>query len=342
MRFLRIIISFTIVFVLCSHHNPVIVDQESNCNASLRAISVVDTKTVWVSGSNGTILKTTDGGTSWNKCTIPNGMALDFRGIFAFNADTCIAINAGSPAYILKTCDGGKTWKTTFKDTVPDIFLNSVTFWNHKKGIVAGDPIDQSFVVLITKDSGNSWERISAKNIPPALNGEIQFAASNTCISAPVQGYAWFCTGGPAARTFKTNNWGKTWLVYETPIHKGTQSKGIFSIAFYDSLKGWICGGDYLEPDYNKATLAITTDGGKTWQEPDIFPAGFCSAVAYVPGSKGKTLLSVGLNGINISCDGGISWELLTPEGFHTVSFAPGSATGWAAGTEGRIVKILF
>jgi len=344
MSFSRIVISFTIIafFVLCSHKNPVIVKQQINTEAGLRALSIVNKKVAWASGSNGTILKTIDSGNTWNRCTAPNDMALDFRGIFAFNSDTCVVINAGSPAYIFKTCDGGLTWKTTFKDTTPDIFLNSLTFWNHKKGIIVGDPIDESFIVLITKNSGNSWEKIPAENIPAALKGEIQFAASNTCVSAPVNGYAWFCTGGPAARTFKTNNWGRTWSVYTTPIHKGTQSKGIFSIAFYDSLKGWICGGDFLEPDYDKATVAITNDGGKTWHEPDIFPAGFCSAVAYVPGSKGKTLISVGLNGINISRDSGISWNMISPDGFHTVSFAPGSAVGWAAGSEGRIVKITF
>src|ERR1700730_3058932 len=56
--------------------------QDSGTSAGLRGIYSVDGKVAWASGTEGTVLKTVDGGAHWTKCAVPDGAAdgaaLDF------------------------------------------------------------------------------------------------------------------------------------------------------------------------------------------------------------------------------------------------------------------------
>ncbi|MGY0037793.1 WD40/YVTN/BNR-like repeat-containing protein [Pedobacter sp. NJ-S-72] len=77
-------------------------------NTSIRGMSVVSDSVAWVSGNNGFIGKSINGGKEWT-WTKPKGYeTLDFRDIEAFDKNHAVIVNAGSPAYILRTEDGGK------------------------------------------------------------------------------------------------------------------------------------------------------------------------------------------------------------------------------------------
>ena len=52
---------------------------DSGVEASLRGLSVVDTKTVWCSGSDGTVIRTEDGGQTWANVSVAQAPELDFR-----------------------------------------------------------------------------------------------------------------------------------------------------------------------------------------------------------------------------------------------------------------------
>ena len=58
----------------------------------------------WV--SNGTILKTIDGGTTWT--TLSSGTTNDLNSVYFTDANTGYAV--GDTGTILKTIDGGTTW----------------------------------------------------------------------------------------------------------------------------------------------------------------------------------------------------------------------------------------
>ena len=62
------------------------------------------------------------------------------------------------------------------------------------------------------------------------------------------------------------------------------------------------------------------------------------SAVAYVPSTKGQSLVAVGLAGTATSNDGGESWSMIDSVAYNSVAFASHN-DGWAAGPKGRIAK---
>ena len=195
----------------------------------------------------------------------------------------------GGQSRIYHTGDAGRHWQTQFTNTNEKGFFDSIVFWDKTHGIVIGDPIaDETgqlkFELLVTED-GQSWTQIPAAQIPPAVEGEGAFAASNTCVAilrtADSDQNIWFATGGKAARVFHSPDRGHTWEVFDTPIFHGPDSAGIFSIAFRDANHGVIAGGDYKLPEQDGPNLAFTADGGKTWTLSKIFPQSYYSAVAY-------------------------------------------------------------
>src|SRR3954463_15000165 len=80
-------------------------------NTSIRGLSVVNDSVIWVSGSNGTVGRSIDGGQTFKWITVKGFEKTDFRDIEAFDAGSAIIMGIAEPAHILKTTDGGETWK---------------------------------------------------------------------------------------------------------------------------------------------------------------------------------------------------------------------------------------
>ncbi len=321
--------------------SPVLIMQEPTTTASLRGLSVVSDSTAWASGANGTYLRTTNGGESWETGTVPGADSLDFRDVEGVDAETAYLLSAGEPAKLFGTTDGGAQWRELYSNDTPGIFFDSMAFWDGNRGIAFSDPVEGSFVIIKTTDGGTTWEQVPPENLPPANDGEAGFAASGTM--AAVQGGtdAWIGTGGKTARVLRSSDQGSTWEAVETPMRKGESSTGIFSITFWDPSNGMIVGGDYQDPDNQEANAARSTDGGLTWKSVDGSPPlGFRSGVAYVPHTDPPMLIAVGTSGMDISRDGGMTWTSLSTEGYHTVALSPSGRIGWATGAEGRIAKI--
>ncbi|MDY3562234.1 glycosyl hydrolase [Gemmata sp. JC673] len=310
--------------------------QTIKTDADFRGLCVVGPKVAWVSGTKGTFGRTTDGGATWTAGTVPGAEKLDFRDVEALGADAAYLMSAGPGAdsRVYKTTDGGKTWTLQFKNPEPQGFLDAIAFWDEKSGIAFGDPVNGRFQLLTTADGGATWEPLPEKARPEALAGEGAFAASGTCLIARGEKDVWFCTGGAkVARAFHSTDRGQTWTVVELPLLAGSASAGAFGLAFRDRDHGVIVGGDYRKPDDTAGTVAVTSDGGKTWAAVKK-PLPFRSAVAWAK----DRWVAVGTSGAEVSRDDGATWAPLDREKYNSVGLTA-TGEGWAVGPKGRIAR---
>ena len=332
-------VMIVVVYALTAPHWTT---QTSGVNARLRGLSAVSERVAWASGSGATVLRTTDGGATWQKLNVTSE-ALDFRDINAIDAQTAyvLSIGNGPASRIYKTTDAGATWTMQFKNDDPKAFLDAMSFWDANNGIVFGDSVDGKFYVLTTNNGGATWSRLPVAGLPPALENEGAFAASGTNIAVFGKTHAWIGTGaGAKARVLRTSDGGRSWQVSDTPLAAG-QFAGIFSIAFRDAKHGVVAGGDYRKEQEAIDNLALTEDGGVTWKLVKGL-SGYRSVVAYVPGAKSRALIALGPSGGDYSLDDGKTWTPIEGPGFDTFSFAPRKTTGWGAGANGAIGKLAF
>ncbi|MGH7494906.1 MAG: WD40/YVTN/BNR-like repeat-containing protein [bacterium] len=316
---------------------------DSGTRASFRGLSVPSDSVIWVTGTRGTFVHSFDGGKTWQADSMAGATHLDFRDVHAVDAHTVYMMSAGpgERSRIYKTTDGGRSWKLQF--TMPDSagFLDGFEFWEGQRGIAFGDPLEGRLFVITTTDGGNIWLRIPPENIPPVIEGEFAFAASGTSIAVQGKSQVWIGTGGAAARVFHSNDGGHSWTVANTPLSSGSESAGIFSLAFRDEKNGVAVGGDYRKPAEAASHVIVTKDGGQTWEIPKSAQLEFRSGVVFIPQMHGQILIAVGTSGADSSGDGGLTWKRIDAGGFNVVSAGSSRASVWAAGPEGKIARLI-
>lgn len=304
----------------------------SGSKSSFRGLSVVDDKVVWVSGSNGTVAKSLNGGDTWQLIKVSGFEKTDFRDIEAFNEKTAIIMGIDSPGVILKTTDGGSSWKIVYRNDTKGIFLDAMDFIDEKNGIVIGDPIDNRFFVAKTIDGGNSWTESNFNKRPFAASGEACFASSGTNIRMLNRHQLILVSGGLKSQIFINQK------SYSLPVIQGKESTGANSIAVKNKKYFILAGGDFTQKDSSIKNLFITKNGGKSWYAPSISPHGYRSCVEYIAGA---TWITCGLNGVDISKDNGNTFSLISETGFHVCRKAKKGKAIFLAGGNGKIGKLV-
>ena len=337
--------------------------QSSGTKAGLRGIHAVGGGVAWASGTNGTVLRTEDGGYMWQNCAMPPGAEkLDFRGIWAWDADTAIVMSSGpgDQSRLYKTTDGCSSWKLMYTNPDKDGFWDAVVFWGGEagalgveEGVLLGDPVQGHFERFDLAERGDNIRLSSELSETPALNEQGAFAASNSSVALgkrflqdphPI---LWFGTGGKPGpfvyrlvgsyaavsdfsdlrRKLATHTWTRT----PVPLASGT-SAGVFSLAFRDEQHGVAVGGDYQKPNEPTGTAAWTEDGGTHWTAARKPPHGYRSAVTW--DAHDKAWIAVGTNGSDVSYDDGKTWSPLDDGKWNALSLP------WVVGPEGRIAKL--
>ena len=322
---------FLFASFVCTAQKIVLLTQKNG--VSLRGLSVVDNKIIWVSGSNGTVGKSEDGGKSWKWITVKGFEKTDFRDIEAFNKNTAVIMGIAEPAYILRTTDGGISWIKVFEDTTKGMFLDAMEFWNEQSGIVIGDPINNRFFIGRTFDGGKTWRSIPEQFKPLADSGEACFASSGTNIRKLNKAEVVFISGGLKTHLFLRDK------KIEIPLIHGTQSTGANSIAVKNAKTMIIVGGDFTKAESSEGNCAITTDGGKTFYKPESSPTGYRSCVEFLNKNK---WITCGLNGVDISADDGMNWRNISTESFHVCRKAKKGNAVFFAGKDGKIGKLIY
>lgn len=307
-------------------------------DVSLRGLCVVDEQVAWASGSRGTVLRSLDGGASWQSVGPAGTDALDFRDVAAFDRDRALVCSTQAPAQVFATENGGASWRIVFEDHRAEAFFDAMAFFADGRGLLFADPIGGRMQVFAATDAGRSWQPVPQVALPQPLAGEGGFAASGTCVAARGDAAAWIVTGGLHSRCLRSEDGGASWSSADLPVAAGTPSRGAFSIAFFDDRHGVVVGGDYEAQERTDGTAATTDDGGRSWRAVrGIGAGGYRSGVACL--DDGRSCIAVGQGGVSVSVDGGATWRPFGSDGFHAVGGA--GATLLAVGSAGRIGRLV-
>ncbi len=279
----------------------------------LFGIHFFDTINGWISGWNGTILNTTNGGITWDSIRTDNTERLfDVEFI-----DLMSGWTVGTNATILRTTNAGVSWiqqpSPVFSTTLLDIETSQ-----HPLCWIIGGGLLQPGRLLRSVDGGESWHEMTAVSLPSSTQ-QIQFTSSTT---------GWImagsANGGSVQATLKTSNGGLNWQYVLTNSSDTT----FLSMSFINDEIGWV--STFASSIYH------TSDGGSTWrmnQTPDLF-----YSICFVDAQQGWAGSFAGE--IYRTTDAGETW---VPQ--HSPLDGPVSQLlmndanhGWAVGSFGRVM----
>ncbi|NUK04865.1 oxidoreductase [Streptomyces lunaelactis] len=317
--------------------------KDTGTDVRFRGLAPVSRRTAWVAGSKGTVLRTPDGGRSWQNVSPAGAGELEFRDIEAFDDRRAVvlAIGEGEASRVLRTEDGGASWTESFRNTDPKAFYDCITFFDSRHGLAMSDPVDGRFRILSTDDGGTSWKVLPSAGMPAALPGEAGFAASGQCLVSSGSRDVWLATGGGAtARVLHSADRGLNWTVAESTIPAGDPARGVFGLAFRDRTHGIAAGGDYRGDQASPQAAAVSGDGGRSWRQSRTPPPAYRSGVAWLPHSS-VAALAVGPTGTDLTVDGGRNWRTVDTGSYDTVDCTPDFGC-WASGEKGRVARLEF
>ena len=341
---------FTIALAACTPAAPTLepaaappshILQVSNTTALLIAVAAVNDSVAWVSGAGGTWGRTLDGGATWQSGRVPGADSLQFRDVYALDANRAwlLSIGNGAQSRIYRTTDGGAHWELQFKNVDSSAFFDCMDFWDAQRGIVVGDEVRGRATLLTTRDGGAHWTRRADAEAPTTAKGEGSFAASGTCLVTRPGGHAWIVSADAAqTRVLHSRDYGDTWSSHALPfsVRAGT---GAQSVSFRDATSGMAFGGGSTAKAGDQ-NVAFTRDGGATWELRSPLPlASGAWGGVYIPGARRPVVVVVGPSGSVFSRDEGATWTPIDSLNYWSVGFASPRA-GWAVGTRGRITKL--
>ena len=341
---MRLALLLVVALAACSSPQPrdaapVLTPQTSGTEDLLISAYAVSPEVVWLAGRGGTVVRTTDGGQTWAPTVVAGADSLQFRDVHAWDAERALvlSIGNGTDSRIYRTDDGGQTWTQTWVNDEPDAFYDCLDFWDENRGLAFSDAVEGEFRFIQTTDGGRTWTRIPQSNLPPAQPGEGSFASSGTCLAVTGESTAWQATGNAAIpRLLATTDRGATWTTTDLPL-VGGEAKGGATVAFGPDGLAVVAGGDIAAPAEFARSVAVTSDGGATWQEGGRLPfTGALYGAQFVPGTR--SVLGVGPGGVALSRDGGMTWEGLSEETHWGLAVASGRA--WLVGPEGRVTRV--
>ena len=314
---------------------------ETGVTAVLQAVSPVDDRTVWVSGHEGLVLRSRDGGASWRPVPAPAGDSLQFRDIHGFDDASAVVLSSGSGplSRIYRTDDGGESWTLGYLMEDSRGFLDCLDFWDGRRGFAYGDAIDGRLFILVTEDGGRTWTRPDPSGVPSAGEGEGGFAASGTCARAGMGGEGWIGTGaGGAGRVVATSDYGRSWASQAVPITKG-EVAGIFTVAMAGPVPAMVLGGDLSDAESVVPNAAVPGSDGEPWAATAT-PAPVPGAVyGSASATRGETTLIFAFapTASAYTENRGETWTPLPGVAAWAGAFGPSGTVGWAAGVGGRI-----
>ena len=294
---------------------------------TLFSVSAIDNDVVWACASGQNMMRTTNGGASWDNlgANIPDPQGVHTN-VYAMSQSTAIFVTyAGFPTrttYVYKTTNAGVNWNLVFTQG-NDGFITAVWIKDNSQGFMVGWPVGGRWSLWRTSNAGDSWD--STGLYIPETNASVwsfenamQYLGSNI----------WF--GARGKGVYYSSNDGNSWTLQDLTGGGFPYPAGI-----------WF---DNAQNGYSSGNLNIikTTNSGANW--------------TVTPGSSGSEVIR-GITGtgtqwwyvreitpsIYYSSNNGVSWNLEftspTNVGYKHITKARNGNTLWAVNISGYVAK---
>ena len=204
-----------------------------------------DINTAWfVTYREGSLLRTEDGGSSWDK--VSSREVGRFNKVSFIDSHRGWAINKiNGQGWVWRTTDGGRTWTAItklisddpewdFTSAVQIQFVDELNGW-----------IIETFTIWRTEDGGMNWNQVFSTSDPRVKGQPVRGFFVN-----PLKG--WVC--GTKNEVYRTADGGKTWHIQIIG-----ESAYLSDIFFVDENTGWLSRSI-------DGQLYRTDDSGETWR----------------------------------------------------------------------------
>lgn len=277
--------------------------QTSGTNANLYSVCFTDVNTGTVAGSQGTILRTTDGGVNWNAQT--SNSSQELYHVCFIDADNGTVV--GSEGTIIRTTDGGSSWINQSSGT--NYTLYAVSF----SDINTGTAVGSEGTIRRTTNGGQNWESQTSNTYYPLY--DVCFTDNNHGVIV-----------GGSLTILRTTDGGEYWI--DESLRAPHE---LLAVSFSDANNGTAVG-------YYDAILR-TTDGGMNWSSGTSGMNNWWHGVSFTDENTGTVVSDLGM--IIRTTDGGENWvqqECPPYTWLEDVCFTD-AYTGTAVGESGLILR---
>lgn len=292
------------------------------------SLDFIDEEVGWLVTDGGLVMKTTDGGESWNDFEIPH-LGTGAKGVDFINSTTGWILGGLDETdfcteIIYLTTDSGNSWDTLYVgNQFQPCNITCLQVYDPENGWAAGTTIiaGETRPAVFRYTGEVQWDIVTLPgNANTQING-IHFVGRNSGRVVGQLGYTAF-----------SNDGGRHWQ----SVQSGTEL-GLTSVHFSDPFNGWAVGGNF-----ETGILLVSNDGGASWESQDSPAESRFIAIRTVSQSQ-AIAVSMGWNqvpAVIIQTENGEDWNQVFSNNDHQLlSMAFSGDNYWVAGADGFLIE---
>ncbi|RUO44914.1 WD40/YVTN/BNR-like repeat-containing protein [Idiomarina aquatica] len=300
-------------------------------------VAPVSRSTIWLSGENGQVAHSEDGGTNW-RYSQPGQDDLQFRDIEAIDNRQAYVLSIGDDGQskVYFTDNSGANWRMRYRAEA-DTFLNCMGISPNGEAWVFGDSVGDEWRI-VRSPSGRNWIKANSAISEKPQSNEGGFASSGSCVR--FNNDTWLIGTGNAdtARVLRKGGFGIRFDVIDSPMQAGPNA-GIFAVWPLDDEQFYIAGG-HIDPAEDEGKRLWFYDGNEFNALPEPPLQGALYSLSVVE-HNGRWLLTSNPSGAAAYHVPSSQWFTLTDANVWNVQ-CHGNISCWLVGKEGFVAKLVW
>jgi photosystem II stability/assembly factor-like uncharacterized protein len=306
---------------------------------------------------------------------LDSGNRISLRGLSVVHDDLFWV--SGNKGTLARCTEGGKKIEWMKVAGFENRDFRDIEAFDHETAIIMA--IDSPALILKTKDSGKSWDKVFEDHRSGMFLDAMHFhnKKKGVVVGDPIDGRFFLARtddGGESWQSLKINarpladsgealfaasgsnimrNKGGYFFIsggmsshliqgthkIRLPLAQGKSSKGANSFDMASDGRIIITGGDFYADTVSVGNCIITDDQGKTFQYPTTPPFGYKSSVAWI---ADHIWVACGTSGVDISYDHGLNWKNISRQSFNTIQKSKKGKKIILTGRNGTIAELVF